>query len=108
MFAGRERDVERFAMLLDRQDSRVLVLHGESGIGKSSFLRAGVIPYLEDECLGYQFMREPTQQDALDTIENGSDEGMVIFIRATNAPIVQMSQALCIYCAKPLRYLTPT
>ena len=53
-------------------------------------------------------MREPTQQDALDTIENGSDEGMVIFIRATNAPIVQMSQALCIYCAKPLRYLTPT
>ena len=47
LFAGRDRDVERFAVMLDDPGSRLLVLHGESGAGKSSFLRAGVIPYLD-------------------------------------------------------------
>ena len=44
LFAGRDDDVERFARVLGRPDTRVLVLHGESGVGKSSFLNAGVIP----------------------------------------------------------------
>ena len=42
LFTGRDADVVRFAATLDRPDTRILVLHGESGIGKSSFLRAGV------------------------------------------------------------------
>ena len=37
LFAGRDDDVERFATLLDDADTRILVLHGESGVGKSSF-----------------------------------------------------------------------
>ena len=51
-------DVERFALLLDHSETRILVLHGESGVGKSSFLRAGVLPYLEDECIGYRLLRD--------------------------------------------------
>src|SRR5262249_15109913 len=47
LFTGRDADVRRFARLLDAAGTRLLVLHGESGVGKSSFLRAGVIPYLE-------------------------------------------------------------
>src|SRR5262249_9648662 len=50
LFAGREEDVVRFASLLGDHVTRMLVLHGESGVGKSSFLRAGVIPYLERDC----------------------------------------------------------
>jgi tetratricopeptide (TPR) repeat protein len=59
LFTGRDADVVRFAATLDRPDTRILVLHGESGTGKSSFLRAGVIPYLEEECVGYRFLRQP-------------------------------------------------
>ena len=59
LFTGRDADVVRFAATLDRPDTRILVLHGESGTGKSSFLRAGVIPYLEEECVGYRFLRRP-------------------------------------------------
>ena len=58
LFAGRDGDIERFAMTLDNPDTRVLILHGESGVGKSSFLRAGVIPFLEGECIGFQFLKD--------------------------------------------------
>ena len=59
LFTGRDADIVRFAATLDRPDTRILILHGESGIGKSSFLRAGVIPYLEGQCVGYRFFRRP-------------------------------------------------
>src|SRR5262249_34710866 len=49
LFAARDEDVQRFAQVLDEAATRILLLHGESGVGKTSFLRAGVIPYLEDE-----------------------------------------------------------
>ena len=57
LFTGRDADIVRFAARLDRHDTRILILHGESGLGKSSFLRAGVIPYLEEQCVGYRFLR---------------------------------------------------
>src|SRR5262249_4841513 len=58
LFAGRDGDVLRFAQLLDEPATRLVLLHGESGVGKTSFLRAGVIPYLEHECVGYRFARD--------------------------------------------------
>lgn len=43
-FAGRDAEIEECASLL--RDSRVLLLHGRTGCGKSSFLHAGIKPYL--------------------------------------------------------------
>ena len=43
LFTGREADMVRFSAALDVSSTRMVVLHGESGLGKSSFLRAGVI-----------------------------------------------------------------
>ena len=93
LFTGRDADVVRFAATLDRPDTRILVLHGESGIGKSSFLRAGVIPYLEEECVGYRFLRRP--------------DGAVVIIQAAKDLVGQLAQALLDMTATPLEYPTP-
>jgi tetratricopeptide (TPR) repeat protein len=98
LFVGREDDVERFAMLLDHPQTRVLLLHGESGAGKSSFLRAGVIPYLERDCIGYRFLRESA----------ADPRSAVVFVRSTHDPVGQLAEALARFCAEPYTYRTPT
>ena len=104
LFAGRDDDVARFAMILDRPESRVLVLHGESGVGKTSFLRAGLIPYLEEDCIGYRFLRDRSCSGG----EHGELASPVLFIRATDDPAGQIAQALVEFAARPLNYPTPT
>ena len=101
LFAGRDDDIERFATMLDDSSTRILVLHGESGVGKSSFLHAGVIPYLEEECLGYRFIRNWEQDD------NNQRQGSVLFVRATNDLFGQLAAVLCDFCAQPYEYQTP-
>src|SRR5439155_2354037 len=93
LFTGRDADVVRFAATLDRPDTRVLILHGESGTGKSSFLRAGVIPYLEAECVGYRFFRRP--------------DGSVLIVQAAKDLVGQLTQALLEATETLLRYDTP-
>jgi tetratricopeptide (TPR) repeat protein len=93
LFTGRDADIVRFAARLDRRETRILILHGESGLGKSSFLRAGVIPYLEEQCVGYRFLRS-------------ADEDIVI-IAVSQDPIGQIAQALLDVTANPLLFQTP-
>ncbi len=101
LFDGRDDDVARFAMILDRPETRVLVLHGESGVGKTSFLRAGLIPYLEEDCIGYRFLRDYSDSD------HGERTSPVLFIRATDDPAGQIARAIVEFAAKPLEYPTP-
>ena len=95
LFAGRDDDITRFARVLGRPETRVLVLHGESGVGKSSFLNAGVIPYLDDVAVGFRFHGE-----------NGKP-GSVLFVRATDDPAGQIAEALANFAARPYHYTTP-
>lgn len=105
LFAGRDDDVQRFSQLLDDGRTKLLVLHGESGIGKSSFLRAGLIPFLEDECVGYQFVRNRSVSTLSD---DETDSSSVMFIRATNDLFGQLAQSICEFCEQPYEYPTPT
>jgi hypothetical protein len=97
LFAGRDEDVANFALLLDEPGTRVVVLHGETGVGKSSFLRAGLIPFLKEGCVGFRFLR--------DNRMDGQDHSM--FVHSTNDPSGPLAQALCDFCARPLEFPTP-
>src|SRR5215475_7966626 len=64
LFAGRDQDIDACIQLLADSKTRMLLLHGRTGCGKSSFLRAGLIPSLEERGFGYLFLRHrqnPTQ-----------------------------------------------
>ncbi len=46
--SGRQRDVERLIERISRNDHKLIVIHGPSGVGKSSLLTAGLIPALHE------------------------------------------------------------
>ena len=44
--SGRQESVKRLIERLSRADQKLIVLHGQSGVGKSSIIQAGLIPSL--------------------------------------------------------------
>jgi hypothetical protein len=86
LFWGRGNEVERCKYFLAQAQTRVLVLHGQTGCGKSSFLRAGLIPSLEQTAFAYMFLRR--YSDANDT------EGSPVFIRSGADPIGRLAEAI--------------
>lgn len=88
LFAGRRPDVQRFARILGSGRTRILLLHGATGCGKSSFLRAGLIPYLEDEIGRFSFGKDLVEK--LSAPESGSREAM-LFVRSTYDPLLELA-----------------
>lgn len=95
LLAGRDRDVAICSTKLAHSETRVLLLHGMTGSGKSSFLRAGLIPTMQQEGAGYLFMH---------TVD-GQDEA--IFIRCTDAPIDQIARQIYEFSRRPFVLQTP-
>ncbi|MEK6279008.1 MAG: ATP-binding protein [Acidobacteriota bacterium] len=83
IFTGREDEIDGVSRLLDEGQTRVLLLHGETGCGKSSFLRAGLIPYLEE--LRFKFLHEERGNRAL---------GIPVFITASGKPLLKLGKAI--------------
>jgi hypothetical protein len=90
LFAGRDEDTERFAELVARSDVRLVVLHGASGCGKSSFLRAGVIPYLERRNAGFAFLKNPDDPG----LHPDDSVATAVFIRSTADPLDALAHAV--------------
>lgn len=91
--SGRVQDVENLMERILSGDSRLTVIHGESGVGKSSLVNAGLIPALLQRSLigqellpikvhiypnwvnaistelqtGYEFKHDPTLRDVIST-----------------------------------------
>ncbi|MGD1902745.1 MAG: AAA family ATPase [Geitlerinemataceae cyanobacterium] len=45
--SGRERDIQAILDLLIRPDRKLITIHGQSGVGKSSLVNAGLVPTLQ-------------------------------------------------------------
>jgi hypothetical protein len=78
LFAGRDSDIDAVCGSIGLGNIRILLLHGMTGCGKSSFLRAGLIPALEEEISGYEFLRD----------ENSRPD----FVRATDDPTASLAR----------------
>jgi len=50
--AGRLPDVNRLIERLSRNDHKLTIMHGSSGVGKTSLLNAGLVPALEGRIIG--------------------------------------------------------
>lgn len=50
--SGRQKDVQRLIERIARADCKLTVVHGPSGVGKSSILKAGLVPTLHDQFIG--------------------------------------------------------
>ncbi|MBE9127148.1 MULTISPECIES: hypothetical protein [unclassified Coleofasciculus] len=50
--SGRQQDVNRLIERLSRADCKLTIIHGPSGVGKSSIVSAGLVPALQHRALG--------------------------------------------------------
>jgi WD40 repeat protein len=50
--SGRQQDVNRLIERITRADYKLTVIHGPSGVGKSSILKAGLVPALKGKVIG--------------------------------------------------------
>jgi hypothetical protein len=89
LFSQREDDIDEVAALISNFDTRVLLLHGIAGAGKSSFLRAGLIPRMQkmppEFGRNFFFLQGACQ---------GRPFGNPLLIRATDDPVARIREAL--------------
>lgn len=52
--SGRQRDVQNLIARISRPDHKLTIIHGPSGVGKSSTVTAGLVPALQQRAIGDQ------------------------------------------------------
>lgn len=52
--SGRQRDIQNLIARISRPDQKLMVIHGQSGVGKSSTITAGLVPALQSRAIGDQ------------------------------------------------------
>ncbi len=97
LFSGRDNDVIACARRLAQTGTRVMILQGGTGCGKSSFLRAGLIPFIEKSGFGFEFLKE------------GEGKGIKsLFVRCTDKPLYKLAETIYEeFLQKPYQIMTP-
>ena len=93
LYAGRDHDILRLGQHIAEVDTRLMILHGKTGCGKSSLLRAGLIPFLESQA-DFQFLKERNQLRA-------------IFVRSTDKPLIELAQTIYKFAIQDVVVHTP-
>src|SRR4051794_25140696 len=65
LFGEREEEIDDCFRLVGKIRTRMLLLHGRSGTGKSSFLRAGLLPELKKQDMGVTLPSPESASEAL-------------------------------------------
>jgi hypothetical protein len=61
LFAERGEEIANCAAILGALDTKVLLVHGRTGTGKSSFLRAGLLPALQGNTSNFYWLRQSNE-----------------------------------------------
>jgi WD40 repeat protein len=101
LFAGRRADCDRFALILNAPSTRLLILQGATGVGKTSFLRAEVIPFLEEESIGYRFLRRRDEMGTELSVDSKENDSGIIFVRAGKDLVAEFAQAIWDFSVVP-------
>ncbi|MEO0838250.1 MAG: hypothetical protein AAF063_05035 [Cyanobacteria bacterium J06643_5] len=82
--SGRERDINLLIGKISRSDKKLTLIHGESGVGKSSIVNAGLVPALQNRPIGDQIAVPVVLQVYTDWVrELGKSLSEAIFIDDT-------------------------
>ena len=95
IFAGRNREIDDAVSLLAHTSTRTILLHGRTGCGKSSFLRAGLIPRIMTEGFDFEFL-----------IRRSASEFQPLFIRSGARPLERLAEELYSFAERPYSYKT--
>ena len=82
--SGREEAVNRLVDRLSRDDCRLTVIHGQSGVGKSSLVQAGLIPALKQKMIGTRDVLPVLQQVYTDWTRNLAECLAEAFVETQN------------------------
>lgn len=103
LLIGREKDLLRFANELDNDATRGIWVAGGAGVGKTSFVQAGVLPFLEEEAVGYRVWRDRTEATPDSELSQPN-----LALRASRDLIAQLALSIARFAAKPYSFETPT
>lgn len=92
LYAGRDEEISECTSFLTTQSKSLFILYGSTGCGKSSFIRAGLIPSVEGREFRHRF---------LSRFEPKSCEHTPNFIRCTNHPMKQLATAVHDFAKAP-------
>ncbi len=96
LYAGREFDVDQCVDLMSQPKTRIMMLHGRTAAGKSSFLRAGFVPALEERGHAFLFFRR-----------KGADGSLKVSpIRCGHDPVSRIAESLYEFVTTPQKVKT--
>lgn len=96
LLVGRNDDNRAFLQLLESDQVNIAILHGRTGVGKSSLLRSAVLPSLSCDGKGFQ------------VLSNRHDEDVsFLSVPCTQDLAGQLAIALVAHAGEPISFKTP-